>query len=317
MFVITVTESLLEKKLQESLEKGMLPDWALYIKNAGAQSWLALDRSDDFPIASDLTALLAKSIPSLVSLLHPGSALVSIGPGSGGKERLLLEAGGSEKFRAYYAVDISRELLEIALNNAADIPIEAAGIVAFFEDLPAIRHYWRSPMVVCMLGNNFCNYKPADLFAAIADHCGSQDFFMFDCQLINEESGIASRKAIEKVYRSARNRGFNIAPLLSRGLDEKNCEFALDLITEETRWGAIARTRKTVRFSCEATIRCGDREIVFPAGSTITCGFTYKYTVEQLQAIMDHYGFAPAREWMNTECSNVLVLAQKKRGQSW
>src|SRR5660398_224152 len=80
-----------KKKLYESLKKHELPDYLLYTGTGGAKNWLKLDESETFPVARQLKVLLEKNIASIVRFIPTGMSLVSVGVGSGDKERVLLE----------------------------------------------------------------------------------------------------------------------------------------------------------------------------------------------------------------------------------
>ena len=87
---ITIEEDI-EKRLFESLKKHELPDYLLYTGTGGAKNWLKLDGSETFPVARQLKVLLEKNIASIVRFIPTGMSLVSVGVGSGDKEKILLE----------------------------------------------------------------------------------------------------------------------------------------------------------------------------------------------------------------------------------
>ena len=153
----TTSEEDIEKKLYESLKKHELPDYLLYTGTGGAKNWLKLDESETFPVARQLKVLLEKNIASIVRFIPTGMSLVSVGVGSGDKERVLLEelikknlaekpASGKVSMR-YYPIDISSQLVDVALEKVRDLPLEKRGVVGFIEEMPLLKKHWRLPVL--------------------------------------------------------------------------------------------------------------------------------------------------------------------------
>ena len=121
------TKEELEARLCECLKQHQIPDYALYLGDSGVKNWLDLDNSAEFTVASSLTGLLQQSAPALARHLPGRFDMVSIGVGSGEKEQILLETIIKNGDPAYYAVDISREMVDKALVTVADMDIEKTG----------------------------------------------------------------------------------------------------------------------------------------------------------------------------------------------
>ncbi len=143
-----VSDNDLEMRLAQYLRQGQMPDPFLYIGEAGARNWLTLDTCDEFPVATRLGDLLARSIEELVGCIPGAPDVVSLGIGSGEKEHLLLEALAQSGAPRYLAVDISAAMVDVALETVAGLNIEESGVVAFVEDLPRIPEHWRSPVLL-------------------------------------------------------------------------------------------------------------------------------------------------------------------------
>ena len=125
-----VTKKELEIQFCECLIRREMPDEFLYLVDTGSKNWLALDESAEFTVAKTLTDLLRQSIDNVAAHIPGKFDLVSIGVGSGHKERIIMETlirrGLSPR---YYPVDISSELVDAALNIVSDMDIEKVGIV--------------------------------------------------------------------------------------------------------------------------------------------------------------------------------------------
>ena len=84
----------------------------------------------------------------------------------------------------YYPIDISSQLVDIALEKVRDLPVEKKGIVGFIEDMPLLKKHWRLPVLFCILGNTFCNYEPEFILQLIYENLEQGDLFFFDANLL-------------------------------------------------------------------------------------------------------------------------------------
>lgn len=307
-----VTDDALEAELSVDLSQRRMPDYSLYMGDEGAKNWLKLDRSREFPVARRLTSLLETGIPALLPFLPRNPSLVSIGTGNGEKERLILETLALTGTPVYYPIDVSSRLVEVSLEAVRHLPILKTGIVGRLEDLERIRTCWRSPVLLCVLGNTFSNFEADTLLGTVARSLGEEDLFLFDCCLFAPGGGPDSaRERIEQTYRSRKNIHFNLDPLLRRGLRTGDVEFTLELLTVPTPAGLAFRTFKAVRIRRGCIVRCGGREIEFHAGETIRLGFTYKYTPEQVSTLVKLAGFNVIAMHRSPNEENILVLVRK------
>lgn len=304
----------LEARLQACLEQRQMPDYFLYLGDSGVESWLTLSSSPGFPIASQLTELLRQSLPSIARHFSARFDVVSIGVGSGEKERILLEALESRCTPKYYAVDVSSQMVDEALNTVADMDIVKIGLVALFEDLARLRQFWEPPVLLCLLGNNFCNYDPDYVLKTVCRQLETDDLFLFDCNLFPAQPGgkELGREHVEQAYRSQLNVRFNIGPLVQRGLEPDSCVFHLDLLPTKTSIGTVYRTSKWLQISKDTVISCGPNKVWLATGDTIRLGFTYKYTCSQVRGYLRWHGFQEVELLLSPDGDNLLALVQKQ-----
>jgi len=309
-----VTKEELEARLQACLEQRQMPDYFLYLDDSGVRNWLTLSNSEEFPVASRLTGLLMQSLSPIVEHLSGRFDMVSIGVGSGEKERMLLEALVHQGTPTYYAVDVSSEMVDEALNTVADINVEKIGVVAFLEDLAVLRRFWNPPVLLCLLGNNFCNYDPDILLETLHAQLQSEDLFLFDCHLLptQQQAEDWGREEVERVYRCQLNVRFNIDPLVQRGMNPDDCVFHLELLPADTSLGSIYRTTKWLDMLKDTTITCGPNNVLLRADDTISLGFTYKYTCSQVQGYLRRHGFQEVELFLSPDEDGLLVLVRKQ-----
>jgi uncharacterized SAM-dependent methyltransferase len=306
-----VSDEILEDKLRHYLDRRQLPDAFLYIGKHGATNWLTLEASTRFPVASTLTTLLKENVESLARQSAHCRSLVSIGAGDGQKEMILLT-----ELRRYcrpvcHIVDVSRLMVEAALGTLSRLDIETHGTTAFCEDLDRLAPHWDRPTLLCLLGNNFSNYDPTFLLNLIGRHLRPADTLLLDASLLSEQEldVPAWVQEIEAIYNSPENVRFNLAPLVTRGLDPESCRFELKLLRVPWPWGEIWRTRKRIHVLRAAVVRCGTAAVPFSAGDTIEMGFTYKYRLAQLQDCLRRQGFDVRDSRRDPTGDNVLLLA--------
>ncbi|KKH46715.1 L-histidine N(alpha)-methyltransferase [Methanosarcina sp. 1.H.A.2.2] len=324
--IITISEKGPEEKLYESLKKYELPDYLLYTGAGGANNWLKLDESKTFPVARQLKIMLEENVASIVRFIPACMNLVSVGVGSGEKERILLEElikknraekPASEKISThYYPVDINSQFVDIALEKVKDLPVEKKGIVGFIEDMPLLKKHWRPPVLFCILGNTFCNYEPEFILQLIYENLEQGDLFFFDANLLpsqgSGEEAQSSRKSILGTYASRENALFNMYPLLQYGMAPEDFDFELLLAHVDSRIGALYRTWKSLNILKDAEIRIGTETIGFREGDVIRMGFTYKYTYDQVIAFLNICGFEVLKAFLSEDRTNVMILAKKR-----
>lgn len=304
-----VTQDQIDARLAESLREGALPDCFLYTA-AGARNWLRLDASPEFPVARGLTTLLRDSINALVPLIPPVPSFLSMGVGAGDKEKILLKALLQKGSPRFYAVDISRPLLETALENFRLDDLPAVGIVAFLEDLALLLRRINRPVLFSILGNTFCNYHPESLLALVRRNLRTRDLLLFDCRLYS-----AADKPTETSYRSSLNAAFNLGPLLNRGMTPDSFRFSLDLVSvTDPRLGALWKTRKSVRVLRTGAIRVGRHTVPLLEGDELRMGFTWKFTKTQVEILLRSAGFAIVKQVLSPAGDAMILLTRKNRG---
>lgn len=307
-----VTDDDLELRLAKHLSQGHMPDPFLYIGESGAKNWMTLDTSASFPVATRLQDLLEQNITELTECIPGSPDVVSLGVGSGEKERILLKALMLRGSPRYLAVDISGSMVDAALETAADLPIEKNGMVAFVEDLPLIRKHWSSPILLCLLGNNFSNYDPDALLGLVREQMQPNDCFLFDCHLLPSDASRQEtvKHAVEQIYGSRQNAIFNMGPLIDRGMSPADCAFHLELITVDSPAGPACRTHKWLDILRDTVVCCGASDVDLLGGSTVELGFTFKHTLPQIETYLARQGFSIIKSFLNQTRENALFLTK-------
>jgi uncharacterized SAM-dependent methyltransferase len=310
-----LTEEALCSLLRGNLSKGMMPDYFLYADEAGARRWLELAGSETFPIASRLTDLLESSALAIAAYFTGTVGLVSMGTGSGEKESLLLRSLMDNCEMKYVAVDVSMNLLEAAMEEVADLDIPKTAVAARFEDIGRIEDLWENSVLLCMLGNSFCNLDPVSALGLIRGNLGPGDAFLFDCAVLPEGASNGQALAafgdqVEKAYGSELNMRFNLGPLVDRGLDVDACRFHLGFGPVKTPKGEVLRTSKRLEILEDSVISIGGEEVILASGDSIEMGFTYKYTPSHIRALLAHFHFDELAIFFSPDGEYMLSLVR-------
>lgn len=321
--VITSKEDI-EGRLCQCLKNHELPDYLLYMGTGGAKNWLKLDGAKTFPVARQLKILMEKNLDSIVRFIPTGMSLVSVGVGNGEKERIFLEAlvkknlaenPSSEKVSIrYYPVDINSEFVDIALEKVDNLPVEKKGVVGFIEDMATLKENWRLPILFCVLGNTFCNYEPEFILQLVHENLEQGDLFFFDANLLPTEGTEAQsiRRSVLGTYASRENALFNMYPLLQYGMAPEDFDFELLLAHVNSRIGGVYRTKKSLYILKDTELKIGNETIGLREGDIIRMGFTYKYTYDQITALLEICGFEILKAFLSENRANVIILAKKR-----
>jgi uncharacterized SAM-dependent methyltransferase len=308
-----VSDEILEDKLKHYLDRRQLPDAFLYVGEHGATNWLALEASARFPVASSLTALLQEQVEPLARRTAHCRSVVSLGAGDGQKELILLRELRRYSRPICHIIDVSRPMVEAALGTLSILDFETRGVTAFCEDLDQLAPHWNRPALLCLLGNNFSNYDPAFLLSLIGRNLGPADALLLDASLLPDHGAEVHAwvQEVEAIYNAPENIRFNLAPLVTRGMDPECCRFELKLICLLQPWGQVWRTRKRIHILRPAMVRCGEATVTFAAGDVIEMGFTFKYRFTQLQDCLRRHGFHLLDSRQDSTGGNAILLAAR------
>lgn len=305
IYLVGISE--FERRFARDLYNKQMPDYFLYVGDCG-ENWLKLQQSDAFAVSHKLTGLLKANINDLSNSLDNHN-LLSIGVGSGEKEAVILEKLSKSSPCQYVCVDINDAFLNMAADIIQKLHIETVCVLAMLEQLTQIKAYCRSPLVLALLGNNFCNYHPIKLLELIYKNLGHGDLFLFDSALLSEDKANTT-----DAYNCELNRIFNMAPLFTKGLSPQDCSFELKLIKERIKNMELYRTKKQIIIHKDCRFEIGSTQINFNRDDKIQMGFTFKYKPEQIFELLKICNFKVIKSYFDSEKENMLVLAQIKAG---
>ncbi|MBI5362820.1 MAG: TIGR04348 family glycosyltransferase [Planctomycetes bacterium] len=250
--------------------------------------------------------ILRAHAAELVARLPRGVALAELGSGSATKTRHLIEPLlARDGCLDYATVDISESALEDSAREllARHPGLAMTTICAEYDDgLALLARSTRAPRLVLWLGSNIGNFHRPDAAAFLSRlraELAPGDHLLLGADLRKD------RARLEAAYDDAAGvtARFNLN-LLERidrelGSDFDAARFDHRAVYEEVE-GRIAmwlvnRERRTVR------IPLLDRTVELAAGEAVHTEYSYKHSVEELDALARDSGFRVAARWFDRE----------------
>ncbi len=295
----------LDGRLYECLLRGCMPEYFACLIRSQRRRDAATSASPG------LTDLLKQCLPRLVELFPRPFSFISIGAGAGKKERMVLESFPPSAISLYVPFDTSGAQVDCALAEAALLPVRTMGAVGMIEDFPRLAHDWDRPLVLAVLGNAISTCRPDYLFDHVSAVMGPLDTLVFDCIVTGKEEGPHAEPAFERKAPDERDR-LCLEPLVERGLDLNRCAVALDRMEAQSLVGPVWQTRKAVRVEKPFSASFSRGSITIKAGRTFEMGVTYTYTEQQIQALMQRFGFRLREVCTDRTQTHMLAIATRR-----
>ena len=313
-----------DHRLRELLNTGQpIPTYFMYLTHRGYLNWVARTEDPQYTYhraGVELCEAKADEIAAAILAAAGGPEVdfVSLGPGTGAKDRALLEslsaaaapAGGS---LYYYPYDINPAMIVHAIQTvlggelAADVRVK--GIIAPFDSMGLFSHVYKdraAPNVLALLGNTLGNMSDDYGFLEILMASGlwPGDLLLLEVRChVDEDAGEAPGMGEETKKR------LNFGPLeiLGASYDDHR-----DLITVRRE-----HSRSTIPGTVTTVTRC---ERVRCAGMTwrdVRLCYVHEYSESDLDAALAEIGFTTVAKLhrgvrgADTERVVLLYLLQK------
>lgn len=245
--------------------------------------------------------VLAANAAEIARRVGTGSLLVEPGGGSCSKVRILLEG---LRPCAYVPMDISREHLRAAAEQvAAEFPwLEVHASCADFTramTLPDTAPEPQGPCVAFFPGSSIGNFDPegaVGFLAAVAELVGPGGFLLIGADRKKE------RAVLDAAYDDAAGvtAAFNLN-LLERMNRELRADFDLAAWRHRAFYNEAEGRIEMHLVSVPAqTVHVVDEAFAFAAGETIHTENSYKYGIEEFQALAARAGFRPEAVWTDS-----------------
>ncbi len=266
----------------------------------GSQLFEAICQLPEYPITRTETALMERYRDEMAACLGTGVWLIEYGSGNSRKSRLLLEA---LRPAVYMPVDISLEMLEhTARELALDYPwlrIEAVWAdYAETWELPRAAPHARR--IAYFPGSSVGNFDPEEaqrFLAQVACQVGAGGGLLI---------GIDLKRGVDRLTRAYDDAGGVTAQFNLNLLLRINRELGGDFVLECFRHLAFYNeTLGRVEMHLQSTVHqqatVAGRRFSFFAGEAMHTENSYKYSVEDFEALAQGAGFGLKRAWIGGE----------------
>jgi len=250
-----------------------------------------------YPTRTEM-AILERAAGEIAELTGPDALLVELGSGASTKVRLLLEG---LRPATYLGVDISRDfLLDATARLAHDYPwLEVHAACADFSqtlELPPCAP--AAHTLAFYPGSSIGNFEPGqarEFLARVRDSLGPGDALLIGVDLKKDPAILNAAYNDASGVTAAFNRNllYRIATELDAQLDPE--AFDHHAFYNET----AGRVEMHLLSRCDQTVRIDGHRFHFSPGDGIHTENSYKYSVEEFQALAADAGFGHERVWLD------------------
>jgi L-histidine Nalpha-methyltransferase len=290
-----------------------LPSRYLYDK-LGSALFEAICHLPWYGITRAETRLLSAHGGELFRRLGSLSTIVELGPGSGDKLRVLLDAAAPHRAAiTVHLVDVSRSALEVSERTVGVVAgVQVATHQATYDaGLRQAAAHADGRTLVAFLGSNIGNFDPPGAAAFLHDvraSIAAGDALLLGVDLVKPEQTLLAAYDDPLGITAAFNRN-----LLVRINRELRGNFDLDQFRHRAVWnGSQSRIEMhlVARAAQEIRIEDAQVELRMDRDEPIWTESSYKYRAEQVTALLHSCGFRLAAQWIDGRDPFALTLAE-------
>lgn len=260
--------------------------------------------------------ILKKIQPELERYLDESFRLVELGSGSSVKTRLILDVFDKIQDRIeYFPIDISEILTESSELLQKDYDdLHITGIVDTYEGgLEFIEKYDDKKNLIIFLGSSYGNFNPNDgkiFLKKINSVMKKDDLFLIGLDLVK------NKKTLENAYDDSQGitAKFNLN-VLSRINDELDADFDLDNFQHVAKYNEKDQRIEMYLKSLanqSIIISKANLSLKMTQGELIHTEHSHKYTLAQIEEVMDQTDFKIKEIWLDETENYSLSLVSKK-----
>jgi len=257
------------------------------------------------------TAILTAQVGEIARLIGPRARLIEFGSGGSRKVRRLLEA--LDNPLSYMPVDISGETLHRAASSiAADFP--ALEVIAVCADYMEPR---RLPDLASRAGGRRVGFFPGSTIGNLTPEEAVE--FLRGCrELLGSGGGMivgADLKKDPALLHAAYNDAAGVTARFTLNLLERmNRELDADFDPARFEHEAFynpdqGRIEIYIRSQMDQIVRVAGRRFLFARGERVHVEYSYKFAVEEFQALARRAGFRPVQCWTGEGLFGVFYLS--------
>lgn len=275
-----------------------------FYDKTGSEIFDAICETDEYYLTRTETGILNQYLDEICRHIGPDCLLLEPGSGSSHKVRILLESLRPE---AYLPMDISRDHLKSVAQELADeypwLDIHAACIDYTAPiDLSFLHTESGSSAhkVAFFPGSSIGNFEPGQAIGFlqnIARMVGPGGGLLIGVDLKKD------RAILDAAYNdtAGATADFNLN-LLHRINDELDADFQIDEFSHRAFYNQdMGRVEMHLVSQCQQTVRVEDERFDFQADDYIHTENSYKYHIDEFQALAQQGGFEPLQCWTDEQ----------------
>lgn len=305
---VLLTEDELRADFVRALTERQLPEKFFYWYPLAASAWLDLCRSKkytNYARSMQLIQSCAKDVAAMLPLVN--IEWISLGCGQGSKEPYFLQALQERgSCVAYFPLDSSMQLLEMACREGECINVPTIGIKADIEQ-PAHLNQLASnskstTRVLSLLGNSLGTRKPPGILTVLREIMTANDYLLVDGEIFSDKETLAN-------YDNPDNRAFAVAPMRAIGLSAEHGELKFELVPNEPKPG-FHYIKKHYIFKQKVDLQLPGTVLQFQPGEKIEMSPSYKYDKQSFLDLLVSEGFTVTKSAYSEDNRYVLCLTQ-------
>jgi len=294
-------------------EKSISPKF--FYDRKGSELFDEICNLPEYYLTRTETNLLKSIVSDLEKFVTNDMRLVELGSGSAVKTRLLLDILMNLQNKIeFFPIDISDILQESSQKLLEDYEnLSITGVIDTYEGgLEFIEQYDNKPNLIAFLGSSFGNFTPEFGFAflqKISSIMKDNDLFFIGLDLVKDN------EVLENAYDDSKGitANFNLN-VLSRINDELNANFVLSKFAHHSLYNEKEQRIEMYLRSLEdqkVEIKKADMQLDIEKNELIHTEHSHKYSIPQIENIMNKAGFKVEKIWQDTNKPYALFLASK------
>ena len=255
---------------------------------------------------SCLSDLLKANLSRFAQVVRGNVDLAQIGDGPERTIEWLLGSIGNERMAGLFTFDPARRVVNVGGCRARELGIDRKSFSNSLRKLARVRRGRERAMILCLLGDQFASTDPEWLLPRLQDHLGPRDLLIFDCLLWPSSAAEAGPRT------SHPDDVPECDPLCVReeNLEPGQCEFRLEVVPRETRWGVVYEIKKNICVRDRSDSPTNACDIKGRSGRLLNIGSTYRYSGYQLERYLQEHGMYISNLAMCEEHDHALVAAR-------
>ena len=292
----------LKKEFLYGLQNRKIDEKFSYIGEQQANAWVALCNAPEYAYYRNSKQLLEHCIQDFLAN-HKGDVnVIVLGPGNALKEKIVVNHLRERHRVNLFFVDISREMLTIAIKNTEDSDVLKEVFIADltnFTDIKNISQYvknhYSTTNFFTLLGNTLGNYPQAIMLKTLRNAMEPGDKVLIDCRVTlagNAEEETSQIAKMIKEYNNPIFRELLLGSLSKAHIEATDGTIEVEFDSDEF-FPQIDMVKQYFRFNRDKTITYCGEDIYFAKGECILVGYSNKYTFESLKNknIVTSHGF--------------------------